>query len=207
MIILTFIYRLHIFRDLRPYVCTFEQCTLPDLVFEKRSEWFSHEMQFHRKDWSCNVVGHTTYQTEGEFEDHLRREHSTWFVESQLPSLMTMFGRPSRAPLSLCPFCADHHQEFHDGDSSQPCLTDGGEPIIRKDRVMVPTGKIKRHISRHLERLALFAIPTPNYADGDGRSLRSDYVDKASSESTSSFSETDYSSSLPKLSIVQGKFD
>jgi hypothetical protein len=198
-------WKLHVLRDLRPYVCTFEQCTSSENMFEKRSEWFSHEMQFHRKDWSCNILGHGTYQHESEFEDHIRRDHSNWFVESQLPSLIAMFGRPSQALLAPCPFCNEAHQEFKEEDPLQAVLTEEGEPIIRRDPVFVPTGKIKRHIARHLERLALFSIPPPDYGDEDMTSLNSDDVDKASSESRSELLESEYPSSIPIKPIVRGK--
>lgn len=192
-------WKMHVFRDLRPYVCTFDQCTSPDLAFEKSSEWYSHEVQFHRKDWNCNVLGHETYQNEEQFKAHLRQTHPSWFVESQLPSLLKLFGRPSQAPLSECPFCADHYQEFEDVELRLPRLTDEDEPVIRLDRVFVEAGKLKRHIARHLERLALFAVPNSNYNAAEAGSLRSDYVDPSSRGSRSTLSESEPdSTSLPK---------
>ncbi|KAH7393523.1 hypothetical protein BKA64DRAFT_89804 [Cadophora sp. MPI-SDFR-AT-0126] len=198
-------WKTHVLRDLRPYVCTFEQCNSSETMFENRSEWFSHEMQFHRKNWSCNIQGHETYQHQSEFEDHIRHDHSNWFVESQLPSLIAMFGRPSQAPLASCPFCNDAHQLCKEEDPSQPVLTEEGEPLIRRDPVSVPTGKIKRHIARHLERLALFSIPAPDYGAEDVTSLNSEDVDKASSESRSELLESENQSSISIRPIVQGK--
>jgi hypothetical protein len=94
---------------------------------------------------------------------------------------------------------------FKEEDPLQAVLTEEGEPIIRRDPVFVPTGKIKRHIARHLERLALFSIPPPDYGDEDMTSLNSDDVDKASSESRSELLESEYPSSIPIKPIVRGK--
>jgi hypothetical protein len=117
-----------------------------------------------------------------------------------------MFGRPSQTPFSLCPFCTEYHQEFDHDDPSLPRLTDDGEPIIRKDRVLVPTGKIKRHIARHLERLALFPLPPPSEnTAGDDESLLSGHGDQASSESRSTISESEISRSLRKLPVIEGQ--
>ncbi|KAG2014895.1 hypothetical protein GB937_006353 [Aspergillus fischeri] len=37
----------HIFRDLRPYVCTFEDCKEPDQQYDTLSDWMSHEASKH----------------------------------------------------------------------------------------------------------------------------------------------------------------
>ncbi|EER28989.1 hypothetical protein CPC735_036950 [Coccidioides posadasii C735 delta SOWgp] len=36
-------WREHVYRDLHPYVCTFEDCATPDRLFAHRNEWFEHE--------------------------------------------------------------------------------------------------------------------------------------------------------------------
>ena len=45
--------RRHFFRDLRPYVCTFDSCTEPNRLFETRHDWFDHEVRYHRREWYC----------------------------------------------------------------------------------------------------------------------------------------------------------
>jgi hypothetical protein len=129
---ITYICRSHIFHDLAPYVCTFDKCPKPDQIFSKRSEWFNHEFQYHRKEWVCGTPGHETYDQAKEFEEHLRQKHPAWFVESELPSLLKIFARPSQAPFTPCPLCTEIKQEEQNGEY---CQTDDGEPITVRQRV------------------------------------------------------------------------
>ncbi len=46
--IVTNFHRKHVLRDLRPYVCTFEDCELQ--LFPDRRTWFSHELKNHRRE-------------------------------------------------------------------------------------------------------------------------------------------------------------
>ncbi|KAL3477454.1 hypothetical protein BJX99DRAFT_226268 [Aspergillus californicus] len=39
----------HVFRDLRPYVCTFTECQNAEKLYATRHEWLYHEMQMHRR--------------------------------------------------------------------------------------------------------------------------------------------------------------
>ncbi|EAS37311.2 uncharacterized protein CIMG_02665 [Coccidioides immitis RS] len=43
-------WREHVYRDLHPYICTFEDCATPDRLFAHRNEWFEHEKQ--ERQWS-----------------------------------------------------------------------------------------------------------------------------------------------------------
>ena len=67
--------RSHVFDDLRPYVCTFENCTLANHLFEKRHEWFRHELDVHRREWYCKICCRVS-ATKGEFQNHLEVSHS-----------------------------------------------------------------------------------------------------------------------------------
>ncbi|KAJ0416339.1 hypothetical protein BJY00DRAFT_316990 [Aspergillus carlsbadensis] len=40
----------HIFRDLRPYVCTYENCRTPDQQYDSLTDWISHETSNHCPD-------------------------------------------------------------------------------------------------------------------------------------------------------------
>ena len=33
----------HIFKDIKPYVCTFSDCSMPDRLYDNRHEWYFHE--------------------------------------------------------------------------------------------------------------------------------------------------------------------
>lgn len=40
-------HRTHVFRDLRPYICTFEDCKDPDQQYDTLSDWIAHEISRH----------------------------------------------------------------------------------------------------------------------------------------------------------------
>ncbi|KAK2768772.1 hypothetical protein FQN54_000628 [Arachnomyces sp. PD_36] len=42
------VWETHIFRDLRPYVCTFEDCKEPDQQYDTLSDWVAHETLKHK---------------------------------------------------------------------------------------------------------------------------------------------------------------
>jgi hypothetical protein len=43
----------HVFSDLQPYMCTFDDCENVEEIFESRHRWFAHELRFHRRIWTC----------------------------------------------------------------------------------------------------------------------------------------------------------
>src|SRR6266487_4542427 len=77
--------RKHVLTDLTPYVCTFEQCAKAETMFESRSEWYTHELQFHRREWVCGEQGHKVHSSQSAFESHLRQYHDNGLSEAQLP--------------------------------------------------------------------------------------------------------------------------
>lgn len=44
----------HIFKDIKPYVCTFSECGTSDRLYDSRREWYFHEITEHRReDFVC----------------------------------------------------------------------------------------------------------------------------------------------------------
>jgi hypothetical protein len=41
----------HVSTDLKPYMCTFKECNWR--MFSNCDDWFSHELQYHRREWVC----------------------------------------------------------------------------------------------------------------------------------------------------------
>ncbi|KAH7028080.1 uncharacterized protein B0I36DRAFT_146973 [Microdochium trichocladiopsis] len=66
----------HVYRDLKPYICTFGDCFEPRRLYNTRSDWFQHELNFHRSavEWACSACK-TTYATSDAFNEHLRSAH------------------------------------------------------------------------------------------------------------------------------------
>ncbi|KAK8169920.1 hypothetical protein IWX90DRAFT_192809 [Phyllosticta citrichinensis] len=69
----------HVSKDLAPYVCTFDSCSVPFRRFEKRREWFEHELS-HRSKWKCPQNCEKIFDTQQELSEHLK-QHSGTFTD------------------------------------------------------------------------------------------------------------------------------
>ena len=130
----------HVLHDLQPYVCTFSGCSLQDHFFPSRNSWYLHETQEHRCVWHCNVEGHGIYKTQKLFMDHMSQSHGTKLSWEQMANLAPMFRRSDRSSSGKCNLC------------------------FRKSKSLCD------HVARHLERIALFALPRLSINEADSRS-------------------------------------
>ncbi|KXJ88488.1 hypothetical protein Micbo1qcDRAFT_197288 [Microdochium bolleyi] len=73
---------MHVYRDLKPYICTFGDCFEPRRLYNTRSDWFQHELNFHRSavEWACCGCD-VTYTSSGAFADHLKTAHPALSVQ------------------------------------------------------------------------------------------------------------------------------
>lgn len=165
-------YRKHVFEDLQPYVCTYPDCELFDHFFESRDEWYKHEAQRHRVKWFCNTENHLEYETQVDFLTHMKHHHGTNFDLGQLSLLKDMFRQPSRAIEGQCNLCMRH------------------------------SAKLRSHVSRHLQQIALFALPRFNETAGSEKaelnslSSRRNKGDKKQPQDIEQASQTSQSTSV-----------
>ena len=150
----------HMFKDLQPYACTFVECSRADTMFERRSDWFRHETQMHRKEWSCNSLGHNAFQDKMLFMKHMEKEHGESFSQAQLPSVLALCQRPLETVPSSCHLC--HSEDAKD----------------------LSPKRLEKHLARHLEALALFSLPRNNEKRGS-KSVASDLATEASTTTSS----------------------
>ena len=140
----------HVLRDLEPYVCTFNNCGRANDMFESREDWYDHEVQQHRLEYSCNVKTHQQYSDIREFKSHMHEEHNVQIDDNQPQSQLSMFSRPAQHLSGVCPLC------------------------------MQSTRYLKDHLARHLERIALYALPVVSHdrpaVSHDGIQRNSRYV-------------------------------
>ena len=63
----------HIFKDIKPYVCTFPECSMPDRLYDSRREWYFHESTEHRReDFVCSLCK-DTLKSSKQYERHVAR--------------------------------------------------------------------------------------------------------------------------------------
>ena len=143
------------FRDLKPYVCTFKECNLR--MFQSRNEWLAHELQAHRREWTCPHCQAAPFSSKGSFQSHLKTAHNLVLAGSELEAVTLQSEGPvERIPSTACSLCEDWQSSILNSNKNfaRAFLNDG------KD--IQPYGTLKqfrRHLGRHMEQLALFALP------------------------------------------------
>ena len=139
--------RKHVFTDLRPYVCTFEECDLK--LFADRHTWFNHELECHRLEWSCRFCSHPPFKSETKFSAHMRNHHTHFSSSAHLPALIRASRQSvDRIPAAACPLC---HWDA--------TLRDLNTHIASEETLVVTQEQFRKHLGRHMEQLALFALP------------------------------------------------
>ena len=139
--------RKHVFTDLRPYVCTFEECDLK--LFADRHAWFSHELECHRLEWCCRFCSHPPFGSETRLSTHMRQKHAQFSLPSQLPALIRASRQSvDRIPATACPLC---HWDA--------TLSDLNKQTPSDETLVVTLEQFRQHLGAHMEQLALFALP------------------------------------------------
>lgn len=125
-------------------------------MFRSRNEWFAHEIQNHRREWVC-IFCLDSFTDKQKFSEHLRSMHSSVVGGSQLEALVLQCEEPvDKIPASSCLLCDEWESNLLDPkqDSKRLFLNDG--------EIVEPCGTLvqfRRHLGRHMQQLALFALP------------------------------------------------
>ncbi|KAI0098654.1 hypothetical protein GGR51DRAFT_577007 [Nemania sp. FL0031] len=134
------LWKRHVFRDLRPYICMFEDCQSGEKLFSSRHEWKHHKFQIHRREYVCRRCwSKCTSRTE--MSIHLKEHYNEAVSPDQMSILLDLCDRqvdPSSNNTELCVLCGDEVflSAWHD------------------------------HVGAHMETLSLFVLPVPE-ADED----------------------------------------
>lgn len=149
-------YRKHLLSDLKPYICTFEDCSAQ--MFDRRHMWFQHEMDKHRKQWRCRFCSCELFGSAASLESHLQDQHSE-YTKQQVLSLVALCAQmPEHVAASACPFC-DWDADLREQAVSKENETERAPS--ESNIFAVSLEQFQRHLGDHLEQLALFAIPPP----------------------------------------------
>ncbi len=142
------IYRLHVFADLLPYICTFSDCSDELRQFPSRNAWAEHEWEKHRSYpiWACPECP-VECCTSADWIEHVRKVHGRSLASSHGTSAADAAAR--RRPRII--------------DDEKCHLCDRALGLSQKD--------IRSHVGKHLEEVALMALPKENEDDSDGSSV------------------------------------
>ncbi|KAF2867799.1 hypothetical protein BDV95DRAFT_502175, partial [Massariosphaeria phaeospora] len=131
----------HVYRDLQPYVCSFEECEIPDCAYDSRHDWFDHELKAHRKWWECVDGCNIAFQSHADIRQHLQNDHPDFNNDHRLDEMIRTCERlPAMGETAECALCQQR----------LPSLT-----------------QLRRHLGKHHEELALFALPSYMKDDHD----------------------------------------
>lgn len=164
-------FRLHVFTDIRPYICLFSTCTEVLSTFPTRKTWAEHQSHYHFVDisWHCQHCP-AIFDSLEEFKLHLNEFHATPVSDSVVQ--LAEKRLPHTIGTVKCPLCL-----------KVPGSTEASYFL---------------HVSKHMESIALGALPRepdepqetgPDDSDSDisrqGTSERDSYLVEAASQLTS----------------------
>lgn len=129
--------RMHVFADIKPYICTFSTCADILTTFPSRELWTEHEFSVHRVavSFSCYLCSQAL-SSENEVFNHLHTKHS---VEIYLPS--------------------ERHVAISKSKLTQAQPVGVQEcPLCHKTGLQTQRA-FGKHLGRHMEQIALLALP------------------------------------------------
>ncbi|KAF4443304.1 zinc finger protein [Fusarium austroafricanum] len=140
-----FEWKCHILQDIRPYICTYDNCPAAPQLFVSKHDWIRHEEVEHRQRWSCTDHPKLIYASPDGLSAHFTLSHSGMFKESDIDELVKVCGFESVDDRLLCPVCLQ-----------EPSSDEG----------------LTNHLATHLEEIALSTLPTIRLEDsGDADSV------------------------------------
>jgi hypothetical protein len=161
-------WKMHVFSDLRAYICTFEDCTKMLDTYPSRKLWAEHEFTEHRchNFFQCHDCWET-FMIEREFTQHLVQKHQYGSLNrTQLLATLSAAKKSTPEPIASqrCPLCQE------EGWGSQRSFI--------------------THVGRHLEEIALSVLPRDVDSDSEAES--------DDSQSAENISTKDDPSELPR---------
>jgi hypothetical protein len=143
-------WKMHVFADLQPYVCTFLDCPDPLTTYPTRRLWAEHEFTTHRshQQYECHDCSQV-FSNKNEFVDHISNDHDHHSKDLNYTQLLATISAAKRSvlnPLSdqVCPLCQKTSW------------------TLQRDFVT--------HLGRHLEDIALSSLPREDDSESDSGS-------------------------------------
>jgi hypothetical protein len=132
------------------------------MMFRSRNEWFGHELQNHRREWVCQYCHHVPFLTAADFSKHISTSHPAVLASTQIQAVLLQSEEPvDTISAFACPLC----DEWEEGIKTRQGKQEGKIRMLNHGEMVEPYGtkkQFRRHLGRHMEQLALFALPTNN---------------------------------------------
>ena len=117
-------------------------------MFDDRRTWIDHEMQNHRRSLACQLCGTDAHTSEISLSTHMTEKHGP-LEPDQVVALVMISSRPKEvSALQECVLC--------DWTATAELLDQANGTC---HNLTISTRRLMNHIARHLEQLALFALP------------------------------------------------
>ncbi|KAK6510122.1 hypothetical protein TWF481_004835 [Arthrobotrys musiformis] len=125
-------WKAHLIRDLRPYVCTYQDCKTPNQLYDTRRDWLHHENSIHRRVFHCPQHENKQFFSLADYQKHISDGHLS--SNENIP--MSLIIQSNESTLSIpdrkCPVCLTWIENME---------------------------ALQKHIALHLERFAIFSLP------------------------------------------------
>ena len=145
---------MHFFADLQPYICTFADCADELAQFPNRAAWAEHEFSQHRitQSWSCPKCPQA-FNNVPRWQNHIQERHCLFFSDRNLNIAKDMACKTeaTRIEDDECPLC---------------------RIVLGK-----PRRAFVKHVGRHMEEIALMALPRNVEEDSEEGSVSTDRTD------------------------------
>lgn len=131
--------RKHVFSDLQPYICTFENCSVAP--FSTRNDWFQHELDNHRRRWECILCDNPrpTFSDRAQIATHFKNHHEGNVTENQTDLIIGACEAPvTNFEASSCSLCSEWVPPLEEA---------------------INLREFRRHLARHLQQISLEALP------------------------------------------------
>ena len=145
---------MHFFADLQPYICTFADCEDELAQFPDRAAWAEHEFSQHRitRSWCCSECPQA-FNNVPRWQNHIQEEHCLYFTDRKLNIARDMAYKTeaTRVEDDECPLC---------------------RIVLGK-----PRRAFVKHVGRHMEEIALMALPRNIEEDSEEGHMSTDRTD------------------------------
>jgi hypothetical protein len=143
--------RIHVLRDLCPYICVFENCKSADAMYRTSELWMKHIQTEHiHETWHCDMCNKSLeFESPQAFASHLQSQHATTLSAEEV-RVVSQFAA-SRVPATV-----------------DCCVVCGWSPPIGEFQALADLQPdIFKHMAvDHMQNLALLSLPWTGNPDG-----------------------------------------